>query len=375
MPTILAGLPERKFTSLLGQRIRARRSGLPCRRRARAEERRLEGRSIDAVAVGEAGPGRFVFFMDGAQRTRGPIYIDSPVPIMYGYVSAVIRLRAERRMGRHDHKIRESLYFPHLMLDPAPFRRAGVETVDSGDGEGDLEQHPMMLVERAKKKISDARSNLENKISSKWFAEFDGRDEWLLVDGSLCGGYERYEAPNIVGVIKSHQTQYFQWEEQRKILGLKVGERSGVFVPLGRKRPKVYSWYLRLRPNDGRDMYFGLVRVEAARCERTLDGRRDFPVAAGREEPAEHAGLPLGQDDLPDSRLRAVSEEHRAIARQPGRNDDEALCRLAVCFAKPCRQKRLHFQLYYPGHNVVSILASSFPIRSLQLTADTVQHE
>jgi len=55
----------------------------------------LEGRSIDAVAVGEPKPGRFAFFMDGMQRLRGPIYISSPVPIMYGYVAAVVRLRAD----------------------------------------------------------------------------------------------------------------------------------------------------------------------------------------------------------------------------------------------------------------------------------------
>ncbi len=231
----------------------------------------LEGRRIDAVALGEARPGRFAFFMDGAQRTRGPIYIDSSVPIMYACVAAAIRLRAERRMRARDYRMRESLYFPHRMIDPAPLHRAGIETIDSGEGDYDLEQHPIMLVERAKKKISDARSVLESNVASEWLAEFDGRDEWLLVDGSLCGGYERYESPNIVGVVKSHQTQYFPWEDQRKILSLGMGERSGVFVPLGRKRPKVYSWYVRLHPNDGRDVYFGLVRVEAARCERTLE--------------------------------------------------------------------------------------------------------
>ncbi len=128
-----------------------------------------------------------------------------------------------------------------------------------------------MLVERAKNKISDVRADIEREITSRWLSDFQSRNEWLLVDGSLSGDYHKYDSPNIVGVIKSHQTQYFLWEDQQKILNLKARERSGIFIPKGRNRPDVYSWYLRLRPNDGRDVYFGLVRVEAAKCRRTLD--------------------------------------------------------------------------------------------------------
>ena len=121
------------------------------------------------------------------------------------------------------------------------------------------------------------------------------RTWWLVVDGSLGGtlggDYEKYRNPNIIGLVKSHQTQYFQLEEQRGILGLRPGERSGVFQPLG--RTPVYSWYLRMRPNAGEDVYFGLIRVEAPAEDRTLDMADEI----SRWILAERAPL-----SLPDSR-------------------------------------------------------------------------
>ncbi|MCX6345996.1 MAG: hypothetical protein NT018_13150 [Armatimonadetes bacterium] len=232
----------------------------------------LEGRSIDGVSVGEPSVGQIAYFMDGMQRPRGPIYINSSVPMMYGYTAAAIRVRGiDKHMRKLAHLPREAIYFPYELLDWRPYHAAGMDTVDTAERGQKTDDHPLMMAERAKNKIGDIRADLERQITTKWLADFDGRDEWLLVDGSLSGDYDRYEAPNIVGVIKSHQTQYFEWEEQQNILNLKAGERSGVFIPGGRNRPAVYSWYVRLRSNDGRDVYFGLVRVEAAKCERTLD--------------------------------------------------------------------------------------------------------
>ena len=127
-----------------------------------------------------------------------------------------------------------------------------------------------MLRDDAIKKLGNVRDGLERDLTSRWLAAFDGGENWLLVDGSLVGSYDAYEAPNVLGVVKSHLTQYFPMDEQRKILALGVGERSGVFIPRGRNRPEVYSWYLRLRPNEGHDVYFGLIRVEAAKCDRNM---------------------------------------------------------------------------------------------------------
>ena len=223
---------------------------------------------IDPVPVGEPEAGRFGYFMDGMERQRVVLYY-AGAPVVYGYTAAVIRTRGrDRRMRTHGAPVaREALFYPRRLVD---LRLDGIDSVDTDDAEKPVEEHPMILLDAARKKVSSVRDRLESRATSEWLAAFDGGDDWLLVDGSLTGDYDHYAAPNIVGVVKSHQTQYFPMEEQRKILGLRVGERSGVFIPRGRRRPDVHSWYLRLRPNDGQDVHFGLVRVEAAGCDRTL---------------------------------------------------------------------------------------------------------
>ena len=230
----------------------------------------LEGRSLDAVPVGDPRPGRFSCFMDGMERQRVALYYGI-APVIYGYTAAVIRERwADKRMRTHGAgpTVREALFYPRRLVD---LPLSDIDAVDTDDEEKRLEEHPMIMLEAAKKKVSNTRNALERRITSDWLSAADSNgSDWLLVDGSLAGDYGRYSEPNILGVVKSHQTQYFPMEQQRKVLGLRVGERSGVFIPKGRRRPDVYSWYLRLRPNDGQDVYFGLVRVEAAKCERTL---------------------------------------------------------------------------------------------------------
>lgn len=223
------------------------------------------------INVGEGRPGKLVFFMDGVQRSSTPCFF-SMFPVVYGYVAAVIRTRgSDRRMSSSRRLSNEALYLPYQFVDPGELQRGGMATSDTSNGEQSRDEHPMMLAEAAKKRISDDRARLESEIASQWLAEHAGRDEWLLVDGSLTGSYADYESPNMVGVVKSHQTQYLPWDEQQKVLMLGAGERSGIFIPGGRKRAEVYSWYLRLHPNKGRDLYFGLIRVEAAKCDRTLE--------------------------------------------------------------------------------------------------------
>lgn len=232
--------------------------------------------SLDGVGVGDPRPGKLAFFMDGIERKHVPMYF-SMVPVVYGYVAAVIRRRGEdRRMRTHDWQYKESLYMPLRLVDSTGFSRAGLSIVDTESDGKLLEEHPLILREAARVAISTKRGLLEKDLTKKWLQEFDGAEQWLVVDGSLGGtlggDYQHYAFPNILGVVKSHQTQYFPMEEQHKILSLKAGERSGIFRPLGRqKQAPVYSWYLRLRPNTGQDMYFGLIRVEAPADDRTFE--------------------------------------------------------------------------------------------------------
>lgn len=235
---------------------------------SQAERELAEECGICAIDVGEPSVGGFGYFMDGMQRPRGPIYINAPVPILYGYVAAAVRKRGpDKRMYTHSgfYDIDESLYFSKSIAAKYGLGFEGMRCVDTDDEK--VVEHPLALVQSAHDKISTVRGKLENKIASRWVRErLSG--EWLLVDGSLQADYGD---ANIVGVTKSHATQYLTFDEQRVALALKECQRSGAFVPVvhGRARP-VFSWYLRMHPGEGKDPYFGLIRVEVPRSPRAL---------------------------------------------------------------------------------------------------------
>jgi hypothetical protein len=47
--------------------------------------------------------------------------------------------------------------------------------------------------------------------------------------------------------------------------------RSSVFKPVRPEVGEVYSWYVRLRPAAGHDIYWGLARIEGRADPETLD--------------------------------------------------------------------------------------------------------
>lgn len=217
---------------------------------------------------------RFTHFLDGTQRTQVPCYFEM-VPVLYGFTGAVIRKRgSDRLMSTFDKLTQENLYCPHSHVDCSGLLRFGVPVrdVDKWD-KGKLEPnsaHPAQIRLAAQQAVSNDRAKLEYALADAWTKSSSG-DEWLLWDGSITGSVKTQASSRMVGVIKSHQTQYFPTVDQAKILSLKVGERSSVFQPTSKGWSPVYSWYLRLHPNEGRDMYFGLIRVEAAASPDTID--------------------------------------------------------------------------------------------------------
>ncbi len=56
-----------------------------------------------------------------------------------------------------------------------------------------------------------------------------------------------------------------------RVLAMEAGRRSSVFKPLRPDIGEVYSWYLRLRPSAGHDIYWALARVEGAAIPDTVD--------------------------------------------------------------------------------------------------------
>jgi hypothetical protein len=135
-----------------------------------------------------------------------------------------------------------------------------------GTGTDDTE---VTVRQRIANAISARREDRETEIARKF------RDGWLLIDGGIGKALERIpEGVQMVGVVKSHQRQYFASKERiRTILDLKPGERTPVFL---RERnmqqgKEANSFYLRLFDSEGQGPLFGLIRVELPTAASFLD--------------------------------------------------------------------------------------------------------
>ena len=232
----------------------------------------VEGSRLAALPVGPPEDSGFTDFLDGIQRAEVKLYHET-VPIIYAYGAATIRQRRDRQMWTFrtdgaDWLIeREALFYPSrfvaadVLEDIAGSAGQLVDTTPAGSEP--LPLFPPLLYARAAQHVNRWRESLERQLALKWCST--AKTGRLLVDGSLTLSPEVAACSSAIGLIKSHRTRFFDGPEARTILDLKVGERTSVFEPKTRNLTPVRSWYLRLRPHDQRDIFWGLVRVEMAR--------------------------------------------------------------------------------------------------------------
>jgi hypothetical protein len=237
--------------------------------------------SMAAILVGECAiaENQFSYFMDGIQRSW-MLYYQNFTPVYYGYVAGVIRQRQERILSTWQYEVDEGIYLPFNDFDPTELEQlrenqfnlrdtsikdtqANSEGNQELDSEGE-EKQPLAQRDSAVKAISKQRERLEASLAKSWIlANRNSSDTgWLVIDGSISISQISSEHQNVVGLIKSHNTQYFRFPDQEVIFNLKFGERSSLFQPQGRY--PVCSWYLRVRDNSNQDLYFGLIRVEVS---------------------------------------------------------------------------------------------------------------
>ena len=231
----------------------------------------VEGTSLSAHPVQVASASSFTDFLDGIQRAEVKLYHQT-VPLVYAYGASTVRRRHERvmrtlRTDDRDWLIeREALFYPSRyvsrdelrLLDVAPNHL--LDTTPPGSEPVPL--FPPLLYARAAQHVNAWRESIERELGNRWCnARQPG---WLLVDGSLTLSPELASCTRAVGLIKSHRTRFFDGADARVVLDLDVGHRTSVFEPQTRNLTPVRSWYLRLRPHDGRDIFWGLVRVEMA---------------------------------------------------------------------------------------------------------------
>lgn len=228
----------------------------------------IEGHAHRAHRVdGDPAPG-FTAFLDGTQTSRVLGYCDG-MPVVFGSVAAVIRVRRNRRhvTWPRGPLVERRLYAPLSYLPTGvcdAIAADGVDVVDTTQPDANGERpgaHPFMLLERAVHFVQADRERVERTLAEEWCRADDGP---LFVDGGIQGSDAVAASPCVVGVVKSHRTMYVDGDALRAVLALRAGHRSSVFRIAAPRRAPVASWYLRLRDPAGRDPMWGLVRVEAA---------------------------------------------------------------------------------------------------------------
>ncbi|HEY0304780.1 MAG TPA: hypothetical protein VGC44_07395 [Longimicrobiales bacterium] len=232
----------------------------------------VEGSTLAPIRVTAARQSEFTDFLDGIQRAEVKLYHQT-VPIVYAYAAATIRRRSERHMrtlrtdGADWLSEREALFYPSRYVDADQLRDAGAasnQLIDTTPPSSEpLPLFPPLLYARAAQHVNRWRESIERELAVRWCSS--AQNGWLMVDGSLTLSPEVAACGRAIGLIKSHRTRFFDGDEARTVLNLDVGERSSVFEPRTRNLTPVRSFYLRLRPHDRRDIFWGLVRVEMAR--------------------------------------------------------------------------------------------------------------
>jgi hypothetical protein len=285
----------------------------------------VEGSSLRAIripSVSRHDGSQFGAFLDGAQKVQ-VVGHHHGMPIVFGTVSAAVRVRVNRRMitwGHQPPRVERRIflplrYLPELMVlrDPSsasPQSQWQIVDTSTADKNGDYpSQHPAVLLERAIRAVDRERDKLEDQLAEAWCARGEAP---LFVDGGISRSARVASSSCAVGVIKSHRTLYVEGDALLIVLGLEKGERSSVFRVSPRSRNSVMSWYLRLRDAKGHDPMWGLVRVEVADSDRPSERADEISTWVMAE--TSPLSLPDGRWDKMAYGVRDCEEFLRAIS-------------------------------------------------------------
>ncbi len=200
-------------------------------------------------------------FMDGIQR-YSVIGRFGLVPVVRGYVSAAVMSRRDETLVVELHRSQELIAVPLNRLTDGQISRlqqTDIQLFDSGESD---REHPILDVHLAAGVVERCREEIEARVAREYLAS--SRDGWLVVDGSIAELAGDQHAKRLLGIVKSHETQFLQGSEMTTALTLPVGFRTSVFARGSRVHEDVHTWYLRLWPWEEYDLLHGLIRLE--RC-------------------------------------------------------------------------------------------------------------
>lgn len=231
----------------------------------------VEGRLVRAIDVGDAmPPPEPMIFVDGIQRyaVEGRIKL---VPIIRGYVAAAALRRERGELRVIDSATQEFVVAPLRRLaaqERAALERSGLPLLDCAAAE---RSHPILDVQLAAKVVERRRERVEIDVTRRTIVAEPGT--WLVVDGSIAGidDLPSDRATPILGLVKSHETQFLDGADLEVALTLPAGHRTSLFARTAGERATVHTWYLRLWPWEDHDLLHGLVRIERPPSPQGVD--------------------------------------------------------------------------------------------------------
>jgi len=278
----------------------------------------VEGTTMRAITVNDVrpdNPSGFGAFLDGVQRVQIMGHHEG-IPVVYGTASAAIRVRINRRMvtwGHQPPRVQRKFFLPFRYLPSlSEISESRLDIVDTSrpDKSGAFPSlHPTALLERAMRAVDDMREALEHQLAEAWCAVGEAP---LFIDGGISGNPRVASSSCAIGVVKSHRTLFAEDDALRTVFALARGQRSSVFRVSPRSRSSVISWYLRVRDAVGHDAMWGLVRVEAAECDRPAE--RADEISRWVMAEMSPLSLPDGRWDKMAYGVRDCEEFLRAIS-------------------------------------------------------------
>jgi hypothetical protein len=218
----------------------------------------VEGEVLRSIPLDppEAWPGT-VGYLDGIQQAEIIGYAGS-APLFGAVLGAAVRERRERRLHTVVEGHRSVILGRPAALAAAADAVSTLDTIPLPDTEPG---HPLRDLLNAGEALDQARGALEVVVGNRYRERSDG---WLLVDGALSVSPRWAGDPRMVAISKSHSILPFDGADLHQYLRLPCGHRSSVFAPATRSLAPVRAWGLRLWPWAGKDLLYGLVRVEVA---------------------------------------------------------------------------------------------------------------